>query len=342
MEKMTFNPISITKKLLNSLEERPRVVLVERFGLGNSNPRTLESIGKEYGITRERVRQIEAFALNKVRKSDDFSKLDQVFEELKNIMNAHGGIVHEDEFLSSKAKDGGQKRHLLFLLVVGEPFGKLKENKHFAHSWSTNFERAEKVRNAIKNLHGEMNRETVFSEDEILENFRSHLESELEEKLAEEKILRSLLNISKLVAPNALGEWGLVSSPYIKPRGMRDYAFLVMRRHGSPMHFTEAAKAITDLFGRPAHIQTVHNEMIKDDKFVLVGRGLYALKDWGYKEGVVRNVIEKILSDTGALTKDEIIKSVLKERYIKENTILVNLQNKNHFRKDSRGRYSLV
>ena len=125
-------------------------------------------------------------------------------------------------------------------------------------------------------------------------------------------------------------------------KGMRDYAFLVIRRHGSPIHFREVAKTITELFGKKAHVATTHNELIKDPRFVLVGRGLYALSEWGYMSGVVRDVIRKILEKHGPLTKEEIIDKVLKERYVKENTIVVNLQNQKYFTKDKESRYSSV
>ncbi|MBU1178728.1 hypothetical protein KKB69_00050 [Patescibacteria group bacterium] len=340
MNKITFNPATITKKLLNSLDERPRIVLVERFGLNYSRPRTLESIGQNYGITRERVRQIENFALNKIRQSNEFSNLNDVFVEIKGLIDAEGGLVQQEDFLVSKTKDQDHKNHFLFLLVAGEPFEKIKEDNHLHHSWTTNLERAGQIKNAIISFHNDMDEETVFSETEVLSLLNKYMENILREKIKEE-ILRSFLKVSRLVRANPLGEWGLATSPYIKPRGMRDYAFLVMRKHGSPMHFTEVAKAIQETFSRKAHIQTVHNEVIKDDKFVLVGRGLYALKEWGYQEGVVRNVIEKILSEESALPKEEIIKRVLKERYIKENTILVNLQNRNFFKKDKQGNYTL-
>ena len=123
---------------------------------------------------------------------------------------------------------------------------------------------------------------------------------------------------------------------------MRDYAFLVLRRHGSPIHFRDVAKLITQLFGKKAHVATTHNELIKDSRFVLVGRGLYALSEWGYVSGVVRDVIRKILEKNGPLTKEEVIDKVLKERYVKENTIIVNLQNQKHFKKDKEGKYSVV
>jgi DNA-binding winged helix-turn-helix (wHTH) protein len=53
-------------------------------------------------------------------------------------------------------------------------------------------------------------------------------------------------------------------------------------------------------------------------------------------------VIERVLTNNGALSKDDIIKKVLKERHVKENTILVNLQNRNYFKRDKRGHYTLI
>jgi DNA-directed RNA polymerase delta subunit len=123
---------------------------------------------------------------------------------------------------------------------------------------------------------------------------------------------------------------------------MRDYAFLVIRKHGSPIHFREVAKQIEKLFGKKAHVATTHNELIKDPRFVLVGRGLYALAEWGYMSGVVKDVIKKVIEKHGPLTKDQVIEKVLKERYVKENTIIVNLQNPKYFKKDREGKYSIA
>ncbi len=341
MKKIKFNPVLSTKKLLSSLDERPKLVLVNRFGLESESPRTLESIGQEYGITRERVRQIEAFALNKMRKSKEFSSLEDAFSELKDCIEDYGGLVEESSFLSSCTKQDDHRSHIHFLLVAGDDFNKIKECKDFYHSWATDTERAEAIKSALKRLHDEIDQGTLMGEKEVLNTLSAYMKEALKEKVNEEVIF-SLLNVSKKVSSNALGEWGLASSPYINPRGMRDYAFLVMRKNGSPMHFSEVAGSIKEHFGRNAHVQTVHNELIKDGRFVLVGRGLYALKEWGYKGGVVRKVIEEILSKSGPLTKDEIIKKVLTERYVKENTILVNLQNKNYFKKDAQGNYALL
>jgi len=125
-------------------------------------------------------------------------------------------------------------------------------------------------------------------------------------------------------------------------RGVKDYAFLVMRRHGSPMHFREVAQAITDTFDKKTHPATTHNELIKDPRFVLVGRGLYGLREWGYKPGVVADVIQGIIEKDGPMSKEEVVDRVLKERYLKRNTILVNLQNPKKFKKNKDGLYTVA
>ena len=155
-------------------------------------------------------------------------------------------------------------------------------------------------------------------------------------------MIRRWLSLSKELGKNPLGEWGAASSPNVKVKGMRDHAYLAIKRHGSPMHFTEVAQTISSLFNRKAHVATTHNELIKDPRFVLVGRGLYALSEWGYKGGVVKDVIRDILREHGPLSREEIIERVKKERYVKDNTILVNLQDARLFKRDKTGRYALA
>ena len=148
--------------------------------------------------------------------------------------------------------------------------------------------------------------------------------------------------MSKTIAKNPLGEWGKASSPNIHTRGVKDYAYLVMRRHGSPMHFKEVADAISKTFHKSTHYATCHNELIKDPRFILVGRGMYALAEWGYKAGIARDVIHDILKEEGPLSKEEVVKKVMKERYFKKNTILINLVNQKYFKKNKSGLYSLA
>jgi hypothetical protein len=175
----------------------------------------------------------------------------------------------------------------------------------------------------------------------MIEKFLEHLK-DVSEKYKNQEIARRWLELSKLIDKNQLGEWGKSGSANINAKGMRDYAYLVIRRHGSPIHFREVAKLITELFKKKAHVATTHNELIKDPRFVLVGRGLYALSEWGYMSGVVKDVIKNLIQKNGPLTKDEIVKKVLKERYVKENTIMVNLQNPKFFKKNKDGKYEIA
>lgn len=342
MSKTNFNPKSITKILVSPLNDRTRDIISLRYGLGQSADRkTLEAIGQNYGITRERIRQLENFALKSIRQNKNFERASDVFGELKDIISSKGVLLSEDEILDLLAKDENIKNHIHFLLVLGDDFKKFKEDDEFYHRWTVDEARADLIHDFLRKLYKEVEKENAIPEKEFMALAQSNAKDILKEKILEEVIL-SWLKISKLIDRNALGEWGPVYSEYIKPRGVRDLAFLVFRKSGSPLHFTEVANSILNTFSKEAHPATVHNELIKDPRFVLVGRGIYALKDWGYSEGTVRDIIKNILKADKYLPKEDIIKKVLKERYVKENTILVNLQNRRYFRRNSNGTYSLL
>jgi hypothetical protein len=343
MSTIILKPKQVTKKFLSVLPERIRVVVSERFGLGPDGTRkTLESIGQKYGVTRERIRQIEDFGLKSIQKSDVYKDEQEVFHNLKEVlMEYSGGVASENHFFDHVSKDESTKNHLHLLLVLGEPFEKNKEDEKFVHRWVVEKSISEAVHNALERLVADLDEDDLITEEELLERFYARLGS-VPEEYRNETIARRWLLLSKMIDTNPLGEWGIASSPNVNARGMRDYAFLVIRRHGSPMHFTEVAKSITKLFGKQAHTATCHNELIKDERFVLVGRGLYALSEWGYARGIVRDVISDILKEHGALSKEDIIDKVMQERYVKPNTILVNLQNNNHFKKTDDGDYTLA
>lgn len=339
---ISFKPKQTVKRLLSSLPDRAREVIVYRYGLGKDTKRmTLDAIGQIYGITRERVRQIESYGLSTIRKSEDYTKEKLVFSEIETLLHSLGGIVVEDDFLSHVSKDKSLQNHIYFLLVVGEPFRKIKEDDEFRHRWHVNEVLAKKVEDALKKLYVNLNNQDLLPESEMVNKFLNHLE-DVSEKYKNQEVIKRWLQISKSIGKNSLGDWGVSASPNIKTKGMRDYAFLVIRKHGSPIHFRDVAKQITTMFNKKAHVATTHNELIKDSRFVLVGRGLYALAEWGYAPGVVRDVIKNVLIENGSLTKEEIIDKVMKERYVKENTIVVNLQNPKYFKRDKDGKYTPV
>ena len=342
MSTISFKPKKVTKKIISHLQDRASDVVMNRFGLtADGKRKTLEEIGKKYNITRERVRQIEDAALNLIKKSDAYKNEQPVFDELKMLAKKLGSIVAEHELLPHISKDKTTQNHIHFFLTLGDAFKKHREDTHFHSRWSVDNDTTEKVHNALKKLYGSLNDEDLVPEAEMIKKFFSHMENVVENE-RDEEMARRWLSMSKAVAKNPLGEWGKASSPNIRTRGVKDYAFLVMRRHGTPLHFKEVADSISKTFNKKIHYATCHNELIKDARFVLVGRGMYALAEWGYKKGIAREVIAEILKREGPLSKEDIIKKVNKERYFKNNTILVNLMNPKHFKKNKSGLYSVV
>ncbi len=339
---LSFKPKEATKRLLSVLTKRGQDVIMSRYGLGTKALKlTLDAIGKKYHITRERVRQIENHSLATIRKSKVYQEAEPVFSELKAIILALGGLVSEKDLLKHFSKDPDVQNHFHFLMVIGEEFKREKENEEFKHRWHVDAELSDKIQSALRKLYAKLSDDELVVEGDLINSFLEEIK-DLNEKYKNEEVIKRWLSISHKIGKNPLGEWGRASSPNVNAKGVRDYAFLVIRKHGSPIHFKEVAKAITLYFNKKAHVATTHNELIKDKRFVLVGRGLYALSEWGYMSGVVKEVIKKILEKDGPLLKEKIVEKVLKERYVKENTILVNLQNAKYFKKDKDNRYRNV
>ncbi len=339
---ISFNPKQITKKLLSAIPARARDILEKRYGLSKDGQvSTLEAIGQKYSITRERVRQIENHGIALIQKSETYSDFEEVFAEMQLIINnLGGGLVAEHTLLNEITEDKKLRNHIYFLLVIGNPFFRSKENSDYKHRWYTEKNIADVVEIALKNVYKSLKRDDLISDTEILNRFRNELIDIAENH--DDVVLKRWLKISKDIAENPLGEWGEASSPNVRVKSIRDFAYLTVKKHGSPMHFKEVSDSIKELFGKKAHVATTHNELIKDKRFVLVGRGLYALTEWGYSSGVVKDVLRDILETHGPLSKEEIIDKVRKERYVKDNTIIVNLQDMHFFKRLSNGTYSIV
>lgn len=338
----SFDSILLAKKLLSAAPERAREVLVHRFGLGTNPEReTLELIGDRTGITRERVRQIEAAGLDAVRASKVFKESRVAFEEIATFIDSLGAIVPEETLLTALGKDEKSRNRFRFFLVLDSAFFRERETNDFFARWHIDTATAAAIHDALSKLYHSLSDEEVVSEGEILDRFLDELKS-VNDAYKNEEVLKRWLSLSKHIGSNPLAEWGRMTTPAIRIKGIRDYAYLAIKRHGSPMHFSEVSKKIGTLFSKKAHVATTHNELIKDSRFVLVGRGLYALTEWGYKPGIVREVIRETLEETGPLKKEEIIKHVKRARFVKDNTILVNLNDPRYFKRMKDGRYAAI
>lgn len=338
----SFDSATLAKRLLAAAPERAREVLIRRFGLGADSEReTLEAIGDRSSITRERVRQIEAAGLDAVRASKVFKDAASAFEEIAKYIHSLGAIVPEEALLSALGKDEKSRNRFRFFLMVNSAFFRERETNDFLARWHVDSVTAKHIHTALTRLYSSLSDNEVVKEGALLDRFLDELK-EVNDAYKNEEVLKRWLSLSKHISSNPLAEWGRTTAPAIRIKGVRDYAYLAVKRHGAPMHFSDVAKTIGALFSKKAHIATTHNELIKDPRFVLVGRGLYALTEWGYKPGVVRDVIRETLEEQGPMKKEEIIKHVKKARFVKDNTILVNLNDSRYFKRMKDGRYAAV
>jgi len=158
------------------------------------------------------------------------------------------------------------------------------------------------------------------------------------------KTIYSILQAAKRIEQNKYGQWGLYQWREIIPKTINDKIYLVLKNQGEPMHFVKIAEKINKIGfdHKKSNPATVHNELILDNKYVLVGRGLYGLKEWGYKEGTVADVVAEIMTEADRpLTRDEIIEKTLAKRMVKQTTIILALMNRNRFERIDGDKYQL-
>lgn len=344
MEKIKY--AQLYAKLTKGLSEKTKDIFDRRFGIkaakaGNKGEvavETLESIGKSLGITRERVRQIEEAGFTFIRKNNK-EVLDSIFAQFHDYFKEKGGFKREDVVLQDW---GGEKNkpYVLFLLTLSNQFTRVCGKKDYHYFWAAIEEPEKKVKEALQSLAADIEAHgKLLTKPELVANFAS------KNNLTSES-LASYLEVSKKIRENKEGMIGLIDWPEIKPRGVKDKAFLVFRKAQKPLHFTEITKMIDELdlnpSGKKTHPQTVHNELIKDARFVLVGRGTYALSEWGYVPGTIKDIIAKVIKETEQpANQEEIVKAVLAQRLVAKNTVLINLNNKKYFNKDAQGKYFL-
>lgn len=342
---LPVHPKDATARALKLLPTpRLREVVERRFGLRGREPETLEAIGRSFGVTRERVRQIEADGLRHIAKPAAAEALAPVFNSLEKHFEDHGHVLEESKLLNSVAGPRFSN-HVHFLLTVGKPFSHRGEEEQWQERWFTREEALKAAQSIMARTAeelGEMGKPVPAAE--LFKILKTRAREVLGAVPSNPDLLESYLSISKLIGQNPYGEFGLVTWPTIRPRGVRDKAYAVLNRGGKPMHFREVAAAISKSGWSPrkAHAQTVHNELIKDSRFVLVGRGLYGLQEWGYTPGTVSDVIASCLKTAKRpLSKEEIAKRVLQVRFVKPNTVFLNLQNRELFKRTPDG-YALA
>lgn len=326
--------------IIDSIEqEREREIVTRRFGL-YERKETLEQIGELLGITRERVRQLEKAILIRIKMQAERGELPDVTVTEKVVirtlsdMGRVAKIQDLTDKLLGKKSDARERAHIAFIAELAPHLTVINETDHYYQAVAiAEYGDEKKLRKEI---------------DAILKTIKTNKEplslEELHEKLSYEhpNHVRALASISKHLA-SLKDMWGLTKWPTVNPKNIRDKIFVILTEAAKPLHFSEIAEAIkdSDFNRKDVTTQAIHNELIKDKRFVLIGRGIYALDSWGYSKGTVADTIADVLKkSTEPLHRDEIVRRVLKSRQVKETTILLNLQSKPQFKRIAKATYT--
>lgn len=336
-----LNTEQFVQDILESIErEREREIIARRFGLFDRRE-TLEQIGELLGITRERVRQLEKAVVARLKTTAEAGKLPHIQETEKAFL----GQLHQmgeaarvsdlSAALTSENSRTDQSR-IAFLAELCPSLVVIEDNDHFHYAVGVVDTRDEKaIKVAVTKLHDTIKSIGEAADIEVVAK-QAGVEPADQAK--------ALASISKDLA-TLNSRWGLIKWPTVNPKNIRDKIYVILKENGKHMHFNEIAKAIkdSDFKRKDVTTQAIHNELIKDKRFVLIGRGIYALKEWGYKKGTVADIITEVLREAGEpLHRDEIVKRVLKSRFVKETTILLNLQGKHQFKRVAKATYELA
>jgi DNA-directed RNA polymerase delta subunit len=327
--------------ILEGIErEREREIIARRFGL-NDRKETLEQIGELLGITRERVRQLEKAILIrlKIAAEEGMPEVEKLERHFIRHLHEMGRAARVSDLTDrvSKTTTERDRAHVAFVAELAPHLTTISENDNYHHGVAI----AEHHKDE-KSLRGNV--------DRVVKTVKEHGSTlsidDLHNKLDYEHPdhVRALASLSKNLA-NLRDTWGLTKWPTVNPKNIRDKIYVILQDNKKPMHFSEIADAIkkSDFKRKDVTTQAIHNELIKDKRFVLIGRGIYALNEWGYSKGTVADIISDILKKEGApLHRDEIVKRVLKHRHVKETTILLNLQSKPQFKRVAKATYILA
>jgi DNA-binding phage protein len=335
-----LNTEQFVQDILSSIErEREREIVARRFGLFDRKE-TLEQIGELLGITRERVRQLEKSVIARLKHAAENGELSHI-KDIETIfleqLHQNGGAARVSGLsnLVTAENTRTDQSRIAFLASLCPSLVVVEDNDHYHYAVGVEAVRNEKaMKTAVAKLV-----ETIKKMGEPSDIAAVAKASGVTDVAQ----AQALAGISKDLA-TLNGRWGLIKWPMVNPKNIRDKIYVILKEHGKHMHFNEIAEAIKDSEFKRKDVttQAIHNELIKDKRFVLIGRGIYALKEWGYAKGTVADIISEVLREAGEpLHRDEIVKRVLRSRFVKETTILLNLQGKSQFKRVAKATYTL-
>jgi len=266
----------LVDKALVGLDRRSAKILNGRYGLSGGSPKTLAELGLSYDLTRERVRQIESNAIDSLVESlKDDSELDYIIGFIDGYLRGLGDVRRHDLLTSDLhslfGASGSLKRfsnNLRLLADVIDSPELIEGDDEWHDVWHRN-EKSYKIARKIA--------EALISNNS--NDFPSFIDATSEKYEMGEAAILNYLSISKHFKIGPYGDLGPDHWVHINPKTVRDKSYLVLMKAKEPLHFKEVATRVNTLSDKNVHHQTVHNELIKDPRFVLVRRGTYGLKE---------------------------------------------------------------
>lgn len=374
----SLNVAETVSALLDQLNKREQDVIKRRFGLFGEPKETLESIGGRHKLTRERIRQIESGGVNKLKKNPELeARLGSLRQVVTLLNEEHGGLMEKNylfDILANLAQGDTQENvnpYFDFALsrLLNDHFDEVNNSKYFNNFYKVKYQNlehmeavAQELLEAIKNRKNLLATEELIALVKSLKSYQANADKfnvpgnlDLKELIRpavgdatdavyNDRAIYALLSALTDVEQNKFGAWGHKESREVKPKTINDKIYLVLKENKKPMYYGDIAKKISDMGfdGKPVNTATTHNELILDDKYVLVGRGLYGLREWGYKEGTVADVIAEIIKEANEpLSKEAITAKVLEQRLVKQTTVNLALMNKDRFARTQEGKYKL-
>jgi len=336
---------ALVDNLLLLLSEKEKVVIKKRFDLDGLGRATLEQIGNDFSVTRERVRQIEKSALGKMKRNVFNTSLRNLHDFVMIVVQKNGGLLRKEALVTElksvlppQSDVDCNNLDLSFVLHEGldcvgntinfHPYVREKSLPDYSLKHASN--------QIVNQMH-------KYGDVKDVNRVHHDMKSVFDEMDFDLTKIKSLIGIDKRLTLVDECLVGLLEWRHIHPRTLRDKVLFVLRNQKKPLHFVEIAEKISGAAfdNREVNLQAVHNELIRHPQFVLIGRGIYALAEWGYERGTVAEVIEKILDSGKEFSQDEIIEMVLEKRRVKKITIVLALKNNKSFVRVGRKRYKL-
>ncbi|MDD2486867.1 MAG: sigma factor-like helix-turn-helix DNA-binding protein [Candidatus Gracilibacteria bacterium] len=331
--------------ILNNLTEKEKIIISRRIGL-NGEKETLQEIGNDYNITRERVRQIEDVGTKKIGRIIKTTKLVRIQEAGEKLLELHGGLLTKDKLVSSvinELKIDSPINSGIIEVILQSDFNINKSKPQLGTK--TYFFFPEVNKKAISEVHKEAlkilkKKGDIMETSTLYEMIKINLFSTFGK--LDTILIDSILDVFTEIVKGEEKYIGLEKWKILNPSTLKDKAIYIMKKGKLPVHFVDLTNMISNHFGESVKVATIHNELIRNNEFVLIGRGIYVLKDWGYKPGTVIDVIVDILNKSkSSLSTEEIIAKVLKSRKVKSSTVYMNLQNRQYIERVGRNLYQL-